>query len=74
VKALLVGPGAYEGRMPRWLFWITRKIVGDRMARVPANQVLEIGSVVKLKSRAETLGLHDVEDKVRSWIPRKGAL
>jgi sporulation protein YlmC with PRC-barrel domain len=74
VKALLVGPGAYEARMPRWLFWIIRKIAGNRMARVPAEQVLEIGSVVKLKARAETLGLHDVEDKVRAWIPRKGAL
>ena len=74
VKALLVGPGAYSGRMPAWLFWVTRKVAGDRMARVPADQVLEIGSVVKLKSRAETFGLHEVEDKVRGWIPRKGAL
>jgi len=74
VKALLVGPGAYQGRMLGWMFWIVRKIAGDRMARVPAEQVTEIGSVVKLKSRAETLGLHQVEDKVRAWIPRKGAL
>ena len=74
VEALLVGPGAYEGRMPRWMFWLTRKIAGDRMARVPAEEIAEIGSVVKLKSRAESLGLHEVEDKVRAWIPRKGAL
>jgi len=74
VSALLVGPGAYEGRMPRWLYWLTRKIAGDRMARVPADQIVEIGSVVKLKSRGEALGLHTVEDEVRTWIPRKGAL
>lgn len=74
VEALLVGPGAYAGRMPAWLFWLTRKVAGDRIARVPAEQILEIGSVVKLKSRAESLGLHQVEDKVRAWIPRKGAL
>jgi sporulation protein YlmC with PRC-barrel domain len=74
VKALLVGPGAYKGRMPRWMFWIVRKIAGDRMTRVPVDQVVEIGSVVKLKSRAEDLGLHEVEDKVRAWIPHKGAL
>lgn len=74
LKALLVGPGAYQGRMPAWMFWIARKIGGERITRVPAEQVLEIGSVVKLKSRAETLGLHEVEDKVRGWIPRKGAL
>ena len=74
VEALLVGPGAYEGRMPHWLYWLTRKIAGDRIARIPAEQVEEIGPVVKLKGRAETLGLHEVEDKVRAWIPRKGAL
>jgi len=74
VEALLVGPGAYEGRMPAWLFWVTRKIAGDRMARVPAAEIAEIGSVVKLKSKAEKFGLHEVENKVRKWIPRKGAL
>jgi sporulation protein YlmC with PRC-barrel domain len=74
VEALLVGPGAYEGRMPRWLFWLTRKIAGDRMARVPADQIAEIGSVVKLKCKAEKLGLHEVEEKVRAWMPREGAL
>jgi sporulation protein YlmC with PRC-barrel domain len=74
IKALLVGPGAYAGRMPAGLYWLVRKVAGDRMVRVPADQVMEIGSVVKLKCRAETLGLHQVEDKVRSWIPRRGAL
>jgi sporulation protein YlmC with PRC-barrel domain len=74
VAALLVGPGAYDGRMPAWLLWLTRQIAGDRMARVPADQIDEIGAVVKLKSCGEDLGLHQVEDKVRAWIPRKGAL
>jgi sporulation protein YlmC with PRC-barrel domain len=74
VKALLVGPGAYEGRLPAWAFWLVRKIAGDRLVRVPANEIVEIGSVVKLKSTAQRLKLHAVEDKVRSWIPRKGAL
>lgn len=74
VEALLVGPGAYEGRMPGWMFWLTRKIAGSRIARIPAAEIAEIGSIVKLKSKAETFGLHEVEDKVRAWIPRKGAL
>jgi hypothetical protein len=71
---LLVGPGAYEGRMPAFIFRIVRAVAGNRMVRVPARQIIDIGSVVKLKCRAETLGLHQVEDKVRSWIPRRGAL
>lgn len=74
LKALLVGPGAYQGRMPRWMFWVTRKIAGDRMARVPTNEIIEIGAVVKLRSRAEKLGLHVAEDQVRAWIPHVGAM
>jgi sporulation protein YlmC with PRC-barrel domain len=74
VTALLVGPGAYEGRMPGWMFWVTRKIAGDRMTRVPADEIIEIGAVVKLKCAAEKIKLHDVENKVRAWIPRWGAL
>ena len=74
VEALLVGPGAYEGRMPGWMYWVVRKIAGNRIVRVSTDEVAEIGSVVKLKSHAEQLGLHEVEDKVRAWIPRKAAL
>jgi hypothetical protein len=74
IKALLTGPGAYEGRMPRWLFWVVQKIAGDRLGRVPADEIIEIGSVVKLKSRADELGLHQAEDKARAWIPRMGAM
>ena len=43
------------------------------MSRVPVDQIAEIGAVVKLKCKAETLGLHKVEDKVAAWIPRKAA-
>lgn len=74
VAALLVGPGAYKGRMPDWLYWLVRKVAGDRIVRVPADQVSEIVSVVKLKSRGEELGLHESEDKAAQWIPRWGAL
>jgi sporulation protein YlmC with PRC-barrel domain len=74
VKALLVGPGAYSGRMPTLLFAIARAIGGDRMVRVPASEIIEIGSVVKLGCKAEELGLHKAEDQARAWIPRWGAL
>lgn len=74
VAALLVGPGAYSGRMPRWLFRVVAAVGGDRIVRVPADQIIEIGSVVKLKCRAEKLKLHRNEDKARAWIPRWGAM
>ncbi|HEX5238781.1 MAG TPA: hypothetical protein VFW39_09995 [Sphingomicrobium sp.] len=74
VKALLVGPGAYQGRLPPWMFWLVRKIAGDRIARVPFDQVDNIASAVHLKCRAEDVRLHLAEDEVGRWIPKHGAL
>ena len=74
LEALLVGPGAYEGRLPGWWFWLVRKIAGDRIVRVKVERIDEIRSVVKLNCGAEEARLHMVEDRVRSWIPRQGAL
>jgi sporulation protein YlmC with PRC-barrel domain len=74
LDSLLVGPGAYRGRMPRWAFALVRMIAGDRITRVPVNQVAKIHTVVNLKCRAEQVGLREVEDRVRDWIPKTGAL
>ena len=74
LKALLVGPGAYRTRLPAWAFWLVRQIAGDRLARVPVAQIETIGSAVQLKCRAEDVKLHAIENKVRRWIPRGGAL
>jgi sporulation protein YlmC with PRC-barrel domain len=74
LAALLVGPGAYQGRMPAWAMWLVRKIAGDRITRVPIGQVDSIDSAVHLKTTAESLGLHQSENAARAWIPRRGAM
>lgn len=74
IAALLVGPGAYEGRMPAWLFSVVGMLAGKRIVRIPFGEILQIGPVVKLARRAEELGLHSAEDKARRWIPRRWAL
>lgn len=74
ITALLVGPSAYQGRLPRWAFWLVRTIAGDRIARVPFDQVLNIASAVHLRCSAEDVRLNVTEDRVRRWIPRWGAL
>ena len=73
IKALLVGPGAYRGRLPAWAFWLTRCIAGDRITRVPAKEVAAVGSVVRLQSTADKLGLGRVDAQLSAWIPRGGA-
>jgi sporulation protein YlmC with PRC-barrel domain len=74
VKALLVGPGAYRGRLPGWALWLVRTIAGERIARVPWDAIAEIGSAAVLSVSAETCGLHRTEDRVRRWIPHGGAM
>lgn len=74
LAALLVGPGAYEGRLPGWSYWLVRKIAGDRIVRIDMSKVEQIRSVVQLNCRADEAKLHAVENRVRAWIPKKGAL
>ncbi len=74
VKALLAGPGAYGGRLPKWLYWFIEMVAGNRVSRIPLSEIDSIRSAVHLKCKAEKLGLHVTEDKVRSWIPHGGAL
>jgi sporulation protein YlmC with PRC-barrel domain len=74
LAALLVGPGAYAARIPSWAMWLVRKVAGDRITRVPMEQVASINSAVHLKVKAERLGLHKSENEARQWIPRVGAM
>ena len=74
VSALLVGPGAYAGRLPRWAAGLVRFVAGDRLTKVPFADIRTIGAAVHLKTPANKLGLTRSEDRVARWIPRKGAL
>jgi sporulation protein YlmC with PRC-barrel domain len=74
LKALLVGPGAYQGRMPRWMFWLVKKIAGDRLTRVPMEMIRTIGTAVNLECPGRDLGLHRSEAAAGRWIPRWGAM
>ena len=74
LKALLVGPGAYGGRLPGWALSAVKAIAGDRLTRVPMNKVRTIGTAVHLECPGRDLGLHKTEAAVGKWIPQKGAL
>ncbi len=74
VAALLVGPGAYAGRLPRWAQWLVRHIGGDRQTSVSWAEIQGIGTAVHLKKTANQLGLHVAENKARRMIPKGGAL
>ena len=74
LKALLVGPGAYSGRLPGWAMWLVQKIAGDRIVRVPIDKVASVGPVVKLKCAGAELGLDRSERRAARWIPHAGAM
>jgi sporulation protein YlmC with PRC-barrel domain len=74
VTALLVGPGAYAGRVPAWAMPLVRVMAGSRVTRVPMGGVGTIGAAVHLRCAGRELGLHKSERAAGRWIPRKGAL
>ena len=74
LKALLVGPGAYSGRLPRWAMPLVKLVAGDRVTRVPMDKVRTIGSAVHLECPGRDLGLHKSETAAGRWVPRGGAL
>ena len=74
LKALLVGPGAYSGRMPAWAMWLVRKIAGNRLTRVSMDKVRTIRSSVHLKCSGRDLGLHKSEASAGKRMPHWGAL
>ena len=65
LKALLVGPGAWSRRRPRWL---TGLLPGKRLVRIDAADVASQTSVVRLMKRSDELGLARTEHKLlRAW-------
>jgi sporulation protein YlmC with PRC-barrel domain len=74
LNALLVGPGAYSGRLPGWAMWLVKKLAGDRVTRVPLEKVRTMTSAVHLKCAGRDLGLHKSETEAGKWLPHRGAL
>jgi sporulation protein YlmC with PRC-barrel domain len=74
LRALLVGPGAYAGRLPDWAMRLVKLVAGDRLTRIPMEKVRTIGTTVHLECPGRDLGLHKSETKAGRWIPQRGAL
>lgn len=74
IKALLVGPGAYAGRLPRWAMALVRLVAGKGCVHVPWEEVGSITSVVKLRCRASEARLARGEGRARRWLPDTGVL
>jgi len=74
LKALLVGPGAYSGRLPGWAMGLVKLVAGDRITRVSMDRVRTIRGAVNLDCSGRELGLDRSEAAAERWIPHKGAM
>ena len=72
--SILVGPGAYRGRLPGWAMSLVKLIAGDRLVRVPWEQVKRIDAVVQLAGSTESYGLGTADDKARKLLPSIGGI
>jgi sporulation protein YlmC with PRC-barrel domain len=75
ITALLVGEGLYPRRLPGWLRRPARRLFGPErwganVLRVPWEEVDTIDSTVRLRGKAEELGLGEGDDPER-WIVRR---
>jgi sporulation protein YlmC with PRC-barrel domain len=70
VKALLVGPGAYKGRLHRWAFMLVRCVAGARMVRVPWETVDKVTARIYLSETAERLGLRKLDRRLEKPLSK----
>jgi sporulation protein YlmC with PRC-barrel domain len=72
LSAIVAGPGAWPGRLPRALRGPAEKLFAREVVRVPWSAVDEITAVVKLNHTAKEVRLGTGDDKARpllEWLP-----
>lgn len=65
ITALLVGPGAYTHRLPKWLSRAIVSVAGKRITRVSWNAIDKITGRIYLTVTAESLGLRQTEERLQ---------
>jgi sporulation protein YlmC with PRC-barrel domain len=70
IVALLVGPGAWQWRLPALARLCVRALAGTKRVRVPFAEVGAISEVIRLRSTASHLGLGVVDRRVARWLSK----
>jgi hypothetical protein len=63
LNALLVGPGAYQHRLPKWAFGLIALIFGAQVVRSPWSEIAHITGHITLKKPGATYGLLKTEHR-----------
>jgi sporulation protein YlmC with PRC-barrel domain len=70
VAALLLGPGAWAERLPRWLRAPVRAVFGRGLVRIPWAEVVKVDEVVCLRSKAAAWGAGALDRRLGRWVAR----
>ncbi len=70
ISALLVGPGAYPNRLPRWAYALVAFIFGNRLAKVPWSEVEHVTGRITLKKARASYGLLETERRFEAIVRR----
>jgi sporulation protein YlmC with PRC-barrel domain len=70
VAALLIGPGAWTPRLPALFALGCERLFGRGVVRVPWPEVIEISETIRLRSKADELGLGRLDRKAGRWLAR----
>lgn len=70
IRALLVGPGAYSQRLPKWAGKLITSVAGRSVVRVPWDAVDKISGRIFLSVTGESAGLRRTEDRLVKLLKR----
>ena len=68
IVALLMGPGSWQRRLPRWAALVARKMIGMRTVKVPWARVVKIGEKIELDAKAAELNLDAADRRLAKWF------
>jgi sporulation protein YlmC with PRC-barrel domain len=76
IEALLVGPGAWTGRLRKPFAYVVDGLGPDYMRRIPWTSVEKVGTAVHLSHTAEELGLESADGRNVEWVnaPPRGTI
>jgi sporulation protein YlmC with PRC-barrel domain len=70
ISKILSGPGVFPGRLPERLRPLARRFLSDHVVEVPWSEVKDVDVVVRLKRRAEELGLGRGDDEASGFLKK----
>jgi len=70
LNALLVGPGAYQHRLPKWAYALITFLFGDRLVKVPWSEVNHVTGYITLKKPGASYGLLQTERRFEAIVKK----